>query len=197
MLSEDLKQALNEEPGLACVLDAHGVIVFLHRDWDAVLPPGTPDSARADELLGKRWLDSITGAAAPYYERLLAEVFAQQRRIGAGLVHLSECNTSELVRQCTARFVPVFHEGGHPIAVTVVYGLETLAAATQRYGMSRRPIEAFTGDHGLVVQCSCCRRLKDPVGPAWEFVAEAVASSPPKVSHGLCPTCVALYYSDF
>lgn len=196
MLTEELKRALDAEPGLVCVLDAAGVIVYLHERWDAVLPAGTPPAARSNELLGSRWLDAMTADTLPYYERLVARVFALPDSVGAGLVHISQCNTPDLVRLCTARFAPLFDGDSPPVGATIVYGLETLGTVAEHYGMSPRPVEAFVDDRGIVVQCSCCRRLRNPDGQAWEFVRAAVAEAPSKVSHGLCSTCIALYYSD-
>ncbi|MEO6396903.1 MAG: hypothetical protein ABIP13_00390 [Tepidiformaceae bacterium] len=196
MLSVELTQALDAESGLACALDAEGTIVYLHERWDTVLPPGAPNAARSEQLIGSRWLDAMTDDTVLYYERLVASVFSLPSTIGAGLVHVSQCNTPDLVRQCTARFAPVFDGDGPPIGATIVYGLKSLGTAAQHYGMSLRPVETFTNDDGNVVQCSCCRRLRDPQGRDWEFVPAALAEAPARLSHGLCPTCVALYYPD-
>jgi hypothetical protein len=45
-----------------------------------------------------------------------------------------------------------------------------------------------------VVQCPCCRRLRDPAeAERWDLVPELLAPAAP-VAHALCELCAELHY---
>lgn len=195
IVTEELRQALDQEPGVACVLDLDGTIVHCNKNWDSAVPAGTTGPVHSSEVFGQYWIGAIQGSTRSYYEVLLRNAFSLPAKPGAGLVHVSECNTPSLIRRCTARFSPLFlEEGGPLLGVSVTYGLLALGSADAHYGMSVRPPDDFRDSSGMLIQCSCCRRLQRPADSIWDFVAEALGPGIPRVSHGICPTCLAVYY---
>ncbi len=197
VVTQELRQALDQEPGVACVLDLDGVIVHCNKNWDDAVPAGTIGPVRSAQVLGQPWVGAIQGSMRSYYERLLTRAINLPPDPGAGLVHVSECNTPSLVRRSTARFAPLFvDEGGRLLGVAVTYGLLELGSARELYGISERSPDAYRNSHGIVTQCSCCRRLRRTDDSTWDFVADALSSGLPRVSHGICDTCLAVYYPD-
>jgi hypothetical protein len=48
---------------------------------------------------------------------------------------------------------------------------------------------AFRLANGLIRQCADCRHVFRPGPDRWEMVASFIDDPPPKVTHGLCPSC--------
>jgi hypothetical protein len=56
----------------------------------------------------------------------------------------------------------------------------------------------YQDEHGVMVQCSHCRRVRVAHDKArWEWVPSYVEQVPPGTSHGLCNLCFEYYYPEF
>jgi hypothetical protein len=57
--------------------------------------------------------------------------------------------------------------------------------------------ERFVNEHGIVVQCSNCRKIRDSKNDdGWLWVPEFIEKPYPKTSHGICPRCLDHYYPE-
>lgn len=55
----------------------------------------------------------------------------------------------------------------------------------------------YSDRHGLIRQCSHCRRVQDPVAPTrWDWVPTWVERAPPNTSHGICPVCDSYFFPE-
>ncbi len=192
ILSAALERALNEERAPACGTDRSGEIVFLNRAWDERVEPAASPHARRSWLLGRSWFDAIGPDSRPFYRDLFHSALALRASAGTALLHLSECNTPSLIRRSLTWLAPL-HERGVAIGVVMVHELENLGTPEALYGVGAEPAAAFRDRRGVVTQCSCCRRLQQPVGGQWHFVPGALAQVVPGVSQALCETCRETY----
>lgn len=186
-----LAEALDAEAGPACALDAGGSFVFLNRRWDSfVLPPGT-ERATAGWLLGRRWVDSISGEQHAFFVRMLDLALKLPVAKGERLLHVSECNTPTLVRRSTTMMMPV-RRGEQVLGCLVVYDLEPLGTPGAVYGDAGLPLSAYLSNQ-RVIQCGDCRRVLQPVTGAWHFVADALKRPELVGTFSTCATCRARY----
>lgn len=63
-------------------------------------------------------------------------------------------------------------------------------------GADLSKIDDYVSDSGIVTQCCHCRRTRT-VGESsqWNWVPRFIERPPDKISHGLCPSCFAYFYS--
>lgn len=57
-------------------------------------------------------------------------------------------------------------------------------------------VERFIGQHGILVQCSYCRRFAEGLDDRrWLWVPDWVREPPAEVSHGICSPCLSYYFA--
>jgi hypothetical protein len=136
---------------------------------------------------GRCVLDAIAEPLRPFftdnYRRCLQE--------GRPWEHAYECSSAARYRQFHMTTFPVGREQG----LLVVNSLRLEAVHTR---VACPPLDAlYRDEHGLLVQCSHCRRVRR-VGAhqIWDWVPAWVTDQPPSTSHSLCGPCVGFYYSS-
>ncbi len=74
----------------------------------------------------------------------------------------------------------------------------TLVVERPQTGTAKGDANIYVGVNGFVTLCAHCRCSKRVDNPdQWDFVPEYLKlklESTPKVSHGLCPVCLAYFY---
>jgi len=193
-----LAEVLDEESGSACLLDPGGSILWVNRAWDrfAAANDGAPQALGAS-VVGTPFLDHIAGSEVQTY---CAAALAHAKRLVdppplGGVVLVGECNSDRLARLMTSRFTPVFTPSGELAGLSAVYTMLREAPISESYPPVARDAGRYRAANGLIRQCSCCRRVRDPGEPnAWDLVPALVVSRHPDVSHGICPVCVELHY---
>lgn len=182
------REALEADPGSACLLDRDGRIVHCNAAWDRfALENAAPPALLARKVAGTAWLAGITGGELrAHFEGVLRQTLAGKLHTQPG-----ECNSPELWREVASHFVPVRDEAA-VVGASVVCSVLRVAPIGAAYEL-QPPDEARYGT--LVRMCSGCRRvarLGEPV--RWDFVPAFLGPRAPPITHGLCPTCMTLLY---
>jgi hypothetical protein len=187
-----LIQSLDSESGVSLVLDAQGIIRFLNSAWTTHAQIDDADWLTPEFVLHKSYLSFVDG---PLRE-VIAEIISRAlQRQGPPLLLEGECNTPEFFRLLTSTFSAIADEKGAVVACVVRHSVRVGGPLGDRYVLSERPPEAFRNPStGFIIQCSYCRRLRDPQTGSWEMSSEAVRRTPEMTSHGLCDPCGETYF---
>ena len=195
-LSADFARALDFETDVVVVLDAQGIIRFLNRAWTETAQRDRAQGCFPDEVLGRRYLDFVTGDLKPHLEA----AFERARSQGPGLASVwleSECNTPETFRKLTTRISLLRTEGLEKGGVGYVVHNEVRAFGpmAERQHLVEASAESLRDARGLIRQCSCCRRVHQPKTGRWAMCVALLTTPAEQTSHGLCELCVGTYYS--
>lgn len=159
-------------------LEPSGTIVWVNRAW-----------RRRAEALGLKdaltevsYFGGISSELRGYFEAAFAE--ALDRREPFDLEY--QCPTPEEQRTFLLRALPIEGAG-----LLVEHSLVVRAPAEP----SEDPVPArYQNSHGLVTQCSNCRRVRHPASGAWHWVADWVRHTQTFISHGLCTSCAGFFW---
>lgn len=184
-------------PDPACLLDAHGTILFANERWAHFGQENGGGSAFAsDSFVGTSWKDHVSGRSPRELFGLLLERALQGLGKGpnGSVIQISECNSPDRARLTATRFERVVVSPGGLVGVSLVSEVLRDRPVAEVYAPSARGAMSYRGATGLVVQCSCCRRVRRPDEPdEWDFVPVLVAVTPPDARFDHCPLCLALH----
>jgi hypothetical protein len=190
-------EALDREPGVVMLLDGEGTVVFVNQAWsevatkEAVLDSCPP----TEKVLGRRFLDFVAGTLNAH----LAAAFERAKQAGAfrSVWVYSECNTPSLYRTLATRISALFSAGEKsPTGYLVHNQAVPVGTLRSRYELFQKPADVWRDVHGIILQCSCCRRVKHPETAEWQMNPELVKQSDPLTSHGLCELCMDVFYGE-
>jgi hypothetical protein len=189
--------ALDREVSVAVVLDGEGIICYLNRAWSVSAErDGAPPACRAELLLGRRYLDFVSGELRPH----LAQGFERAARLGPGVRSVwlhGECNTPHLFRRLLTRISSLWQPGEDtPAGYLVHNGVLSAGPLSERYTLVERPVDAWRDGSGMIVLCGCCRRVRDPASSDWAMSVELLERHVDGTSHGLCELCLDTYYAE-
>jgi hypothetical protein len=176
-------ELLDAEPCVVAVLDANGTIVWVNKAWSKFAAENDGAAIDARFGVGTRYLDGISGPLKQYY----ASVFEHVLRTGEPFEQDYECSSPEIFRRNHLRIFPVGDAG---------LLLEHCVATSHPHGGEERPVREtdFRDVHGLVLQCSNCRRVHQR-GDGWHWIPEWIKTPPSSTSHGLCAVCAGHYFA--
>jgi hypothetical protein len=188
-------RSLAAENSPACLLDTQGTFLFVNDAWDRyALENGGAPCCLGSSLIGKRWIEHIKGSEARQIHAALFERAARAR--GPQLrpiTQVGESNTATTAALISTRLEPVL-QGGEPIAVKIVHRTVRVRPIEEVYEVVRRAADYYRDASGAIAQCSCCRRVRDPVEPErWDFVPELL-NGPQLFTHCVCELCSELHY---
>jgi hypothetical protein len=186
--------AVEKDP--ACLLDARGVFLFVNDAWErhATSNGGTP-ACLGDALIGTNWLDHIRGEEVrEFHAELLARALRRPGPHPRPILQVGEVNTPTTAALTSTRLEPVMIQAGEPVAVAIHHTLVRERPIEDVYDVVDRPLEAYRDASGEIVQCSCCRRFRDPADPErWDLVPKLL-TGPAPAEQKLCPLCSELHY---
>jgi len=145
----------------------------------------------AEENGGEAWRDgrgSYLDGIAPPLRDFFRTVFANVLLTGEAYEQDYECSSPEKARHYRLRILPIGTHAlvlEHSLVDIRPHDTERVAGAAADY----------TTPGGIIVQCSNCRRVRRPGTRAWDWVPPLVANLHPKISHGICPSCVGYYWA--
>lgn len=187
-------RSLAAEKNPACLVDTQGTILFVNDAWErqAEANGGAPGCLRA-ALIGTSWLGHIRGDAVRQIHAALLERILRARGPHArSVTQVAESNTPTTAALVSARLEQVL-QGGEPVAVSIAYATLRERPIDEVYELVDRPADAYRDAAGDIVQCSCCRRVRDPADPErWDFVPRLIAEPPPTVQ-AVCALCGELH----
>ncbi|MCB9540753.1 MAG: hypothetical protein H6704_31415 [Myxococcales bacterium] len=180
---DDLFAAVALLPGTAYVLDADLRIERTNAGWRAFARANDGAAVLRDWGLGRRVTDAITPETVrAFHVDLLRRAFDAPDPI----THDYQCPSAATQRR--------FRMTVHPTVEGRLVVVHTLLAEVEPTASPRDPADVYVA-RGITTMCCHCRHTaRVDVPGAWDWVPHYLASPPPLVSHGLCPTCDAFYY---
>jgi hypothetical protein len=162
------------------VIDPDGTILWVNAYWNRFAAEnGGIDWHRATGT----YFDGIAPPLRDYYRTLFASVLFA----GEVFEQKYECSSADRARDFHLRALPIERRAlllEHSLIAAHPHGPDRVESARTDYAAA----------DGTVLQCSNCRRVRRPGTRAWDWVPALVAQLHPKVSHGICPSCVGFYW---
>jgi len=188
-------RSLAAENSPACLLDTQGTFLFVNDAWDRyALENGGAPTCLGSSLIGTSWVGHIKGEEARRIHATLLERAVRAR--GPQLrpiTQVGEANTATTAALVSTRLEPVL-QAGEPIAVRIVHRTVRVRPIDEVYEVVHRLADCYRDASGAILQCSCCRRVRDPADPErWDFVPELL-ERPPRFTLGVCELCAELHY---
>lgn len=145
---------------------------------------GAGEEIRESWGVGANAYDAMVGPLKQFYR----ERFTECARRGVVWDHLYECSNSTTFREFNLRAFPLDGAG-----LLVVHALVVQSPHDPETHPAHRPeLGRYMDEHGLVVQCYHCRRVRRPgASPRWDWVPQWVDHPPPNTSGTLCTPCAA------
>lgn len=144
------------------------------------------------DILDTEYLGWLRGAARKQARTALSRLLHGHRP--AGVTFEGECNTPSVHQRLTshyARMVKPFD------GVLLRFYLRAEGPLSERHTVVERSRHTFIDERGLIAQCGCCRRGRDPHSGQWHLSLDLFSGGTADVTHGLCESCLELYYPDF
>jgi hypothetical protein len=180
---------LEREPGAVYALDRDLRLCYFNPAWLRFAGDNHGEPAISTRFpLGTPLKTAISGPLQPFY----LEAYAQVLHDGEPWQHDYECSSDTVLRR--------FHQRSYPLAnraaVIIVNSLTIEQPHPAPDQAARTPDEGrYRNSHGLLVQCSHCRRVERATQPGhWDWVPAWVAVQPAGTSHSLCQPCYDYYY---
>lgn len=180
---------LENEPGAVYALDQELRLCYFNPAWFEFAAQNMGEPAISTRFgLGTTLQHAISGPLQNFY----VDAYTQVLREGTAWQHDYECSSAEVLRR--------FHQNSYPLtnrtAVIVINSLTIEQPHPAADAGPRAPDESrYRDSHGLLVQCSHCRRVQRAAQPGhWDWVPDWVAKQPPRTSHSLCQPCYDYYY---
>lgn len=180
---------LENEPGAVYALDRDLRLCYFNPAWFRFSRDNNGEPAiSARFTLGTPLKAAISGPLQPFY----LDAYAQVLRDGTPWQHDYECSSDTVLRRFNQRSYPLANRA----AVIVINSLTVEQPHPAPDAAGAAPDESlYRNSHGLLVQCSHCRRVERAVQPGhWDWVPAWVAAQPPRTSHSLCQPCYDYYY---
>ena len=160
-----------------------GEILWVNERWWELARAHGAEAALARYGPGASYFDGIAPPLRAHYEAVLREVLRRREPFE----EVYECSSTEANRLFHFRALPLEPHG---------LLLEHSVAVEWRRTEGGAPPEAgpYIDEHGLIRQCSNCRRVARVGGAAWDLVPIIDAATAAHVSHAICPTCVDYFW---
>ncbi|GAB4299881.1 MAG: hypothetical protein Kow0096_19560 [Thiohalomonadaceae bacterium] len=179
---------LENEPGAVYALDRDLRLCYFNPAWFrfAEVNRGEPGISTRFPL-GTPLAAAISGPLQTFY---LAS-YTQVLQDGTPWQHDYECSSDTVLRR--------FHQRCYPLANRQAMIIINSLAVEQAHPVAAETHVAdeacYRNQHGLIVQCSHCRRIERAAQPGhWDWIPAWAAAQPPHTSHSLCPPCYDYYY---
>ncbi len=135
--------------------------------------------------LGAPLMAAIAEPLRASYEAL----FGSAARSGGAVEQTYLCPTPTRQREYRIRVLPL------PSGVFLCHN--TLVVESEHTDPAQPFGAAYLSEHGFVVQCANCRRLRHASDASrWDWVPALVETPHPQTSHGVCATCLGFFYPE-
>ncbi len=176
---------INESQDVIYLIDTNFVLKAYNKAWVDFARNNDSEDVLVKFPIGYKILDAIQGPLKLY----TAQVFERALRKNRPFEHNYKCPSPVNDR--------IFRQSAYPLK-------EGAGLVVSNHLVIEGPIDEepqdfnkrFYDNMGLIRQCSCCRRIKDPDNLAWVWVPSLVKAPHPETSHGVCPQCLDHFYPD-
>ena len=177
------EEALDRDASTIAALDADGTILWTNLAWIRF----AAENGGAPELISGFVQTRYLAPVAPELAGFYAEAFSAALETGVPFEHEYECSSAHVYRRFRLRVLPV---GGAGLLLS-----HSLVAEHPHGEPAAPPLEArYRTEHGLIVQCAHCRRVRRTDQYTWDWVPEWVERMPSSTGHAICPACVGFYF---
>jgi len=183
IVGDELLAALDGEPGSAYAVDRSLALQFVNRAWCEFALANHGERCMARYTIGRSVREAIPDILRPFYDDAFARVF----RLDSPWEHLYDCSAPTKKRTFRMRALRL------PDRNHIIVSNELVYEADGVQGPVALAADYIDGD-GFLLQCANCRRSRRVGTATWDWVPAYVADPVALVSHGLCPTCLALHY---
>ncbi|GFO54832.1 hypothetical protein GMSM_18390 [Geomonas sp. Red276] len=182
-------EALQEEAGAVFGLLPDLTIGYLNAGWFRFAADNGGEPAISERFgLGTYIGSAIDGEARDFY----LERFESALRSGEVWRHEYECSSDAVFRS--------FHQTAYPLAGQAGLVVVNSLLIERPHDVAERPpqpplVDHYCNEHGLISQCSNCRRVHRRANPErWDWVPAWVARMPENITHTFCRTCFEYYF---
>ncbi|HEX6241891.1 MAG TPA: PAS domain-containing protein [Polyangiales bacterium] len=187
-MPEPFARMFDEDTLCACsatvlAIGPTGTILWLNPAWSRFAEQNRGSDIRKRFGVGTSYFDGISGPLREYFKEAFAEVLQAREPLELDY----ECSSPEARITLRLRVLPVGDAGlllEHAPVRERPFANEEL----------REPSPHFVNKHGLISQCSNCRKVLRTDTQTWEWVPRWIAAPMPNVSHGICGICYAFYW---
>lgn len=188
LLADFEAAALESASGAVIGLWSDLTLAFRNPAWfQFVVENGGEPEISQDLTLGSSILEAIRAPLRPFF----AGNYRRSLQEGRPWVHAYKCSPDEVHRRFHMKVFPLRNSEGllqvNSRCIDSVQQHESLPSIEEQY----------RNEHGLMTQCSHCRRFRR-VGEqsTWDWVRTWVEKVPQKTSDAICKTCAGFYYAD-
>jgi hypothetical protein len=182
---------LGRERVSSCLLDLEGRILAVNDAWDRFAREnGGEARCLGARLVGSAYASHVEGAAP----RAQVEEALSRALGGKSFAVESECSSADRLRVLRTQHVPVRRADDAVVGVLLVHATVHDAPMGEVRPLLPPDDASYRRDDGLVLMCSCCRRVQGRQAPErWDFVPAYLERPPHPVSHGFCEACFLQY----
>ncbi len=173
---------LDEDPSVIVALDPAWTILWTNAAWGRFAAENEGAEIARRFGPGASYLAGVSGELRDYYERAFRRAFTT----GEPFVQDYECSSPGVYRRVRMRALPL----GDGLLLEHARLVEHPHDAPPSPAIEAR----YRSAHGLVSQCSNCRRVRRVDDGSWDWVPAWVARPPHATSHGICPSCFGFYW---
>jgi hypothetical protein len=179
----------NEQDDIVYLLNADLRITECSPAWDRFAEANGGVGISRAEVRGRYIFDCIPDVLVTFYERKFSEALKSPGWSGFDY----ECSSPEVFR--------LFHMAMHPVQKSGLLVVNS-HLKNQRSPLPMHdttlPESGYVSADGVVTMCANCRRTRrEEQAKVWDWVPRFLRENRRKISHGLCPTCVAYFYPEY
>ena len=183
-----LAKVLDDTPNTCYIVDDEFRFVYCNPEWDRFAAANGGRGLEADRMIGAELFASIPGVLVDAYR----QAFRSVEETGRVWVKAYECSSPDVFRTFQMRI--------HLLDRPPRWFLVTNPLVTERpHEQGAHPSELYFAN-GMVTMCAHCRCSRWNGTPErWDFVPDYLQHKgvdAVRISHGLCPICVAYFYPD-
>lgn len=184
---EYLDQAsISESPDVIYIVDDKLVLRAFNDAWVEFALNNAGTSVMQKYPLGT----SIQQTFPDTIQEYLTSAFARAMESNIPFELDYECSSANQFR--------LYHQSAYPIADAAGLVISNHMIKSKPHTQPAHEFsEAFLDDHGLMIQCSNCRKICDPKNRnRWLWVPDVLDKVYPNTSHAICPRCYDFYYPE-
>ncbi|MFW5968000.1 MAG: hypothetical protein ACOCV2_10805 [Persicimonas sp.] len=185
--AEELDE-FDQEESVIYGLDGELRLSLLNDDWYRTARSAPGGEALLQKFdLGSSYVDALAEPLREFFTSHLEQSIASGKTWAFDYL----CPTPSLRRVFRMQVLPIAGRAGCVITNACVVEEPAPTGKTPPTDLQ----DTYRDNNGLITQCSHCRRVRRPArAGCWDWLPSMVAHMPPRVSHGICPSCYVYFY---
>jgi len=179
-------ESIKRSQDVIYILDNQMILQAYNPAWTEFAKNNNGEEILVNYSTGARIVDAFSGPL----KNFIVGSFEKALHEGKPFEHDYECSSAGVYR--------LFHQTAYPLVESKGLVISNHLIKECAYPENEHAFrEKFVGSTGHVVQCSNCRKIRDPKNEhLWFWVPSLVEKPFPRVSHGICPRCYDHYYPE-